>query len=94
MKLVKTRNEIGPKLLRKAQDLQKIPQMAHEKFVSVTPRDSGRARRSTRLDGNTINADYPYATRLNQGWSKQAPQGMWEPTLKYIRGLVRRIIGR
>ena len=56
-------------------------------FVKATPIRSGNARRNTHLDkqNNTIEADYPYAGRLNTGWSKQAPDGMVEPTIEYMK---------
>lgn len=56
-------------------------------FVRATPIRSGNARRNTNLDknANTITADYPYAGRLDQGWSKQAPDGMVEPTIEYMK---------
>ena len=49
-----------------------------------TPRDSGNARRNTKLSGNTILAQYPYAGRLDDGYSSQAPDGMSNPTAEYI----------
>jgi hypothetical protein len=56
-------------------------------FVKTTPVRSGNARRNTELDriNNTISADYPYAGRLNNGWSKQAPDGMTEPAIEYMK---------
>ncbi len=56
-------------------------------FVKTTPIRSGNARRNTTLDkqNKVIEADYPYAGRLNTGWSKQAPDGMVEPTIEYMR---------
>jgi len=38
-----------------------IAKEAYTKFVDVTPIKSGNAKRSTKLQGNTINANYPYA---------------------------------
>lgn len=75
---------------RRAQQLNRafenLPQTAHQQFVSVTPIRSGRARRNTDLRGNEIQANYPYSVRLEKdGWSKQAPQGMTEPTIEWIR---------
>lgn len=60
---------------------------AYRYFVRATPVRSGNARRNTYLDRNTnmIEADYPYAGRLNHGWSKQAPDGMVQPTIEYMR---------
>lgn len=57
---------------------------AHEVFVDQTPVDTGNARSKTRLQGSTIIADYAYAQRLDQGYSKQSPRGMVEPTVKWI----------
>jgi hypothetical protein len=59
-------------------------------FRKVTPIDKGNARRNTRLITNvpnktTILADYPYAGRLNEGYSIQAPEGMTRPAITYIR---------
>ncbi|CAB4158653.1 hypothetical protein UFOVP700_23 [uncultured Caudovirales phage] len=72
---------------RVAEDL---PEQAYRYFVSITPRDQGRARRSTRLENDTIVADYPYSQRLDQGYSKQAPQGMSKPTEQWIEQQVER----
>jgi len=61
---------------------------SYEYFKSITPKREGNARRNTKYrESNTkavINADYPYADRLDKGWSKQAPKGMSEPTLKFL----------
>lgn len=55
-------------------------------FVKTTPVDTGNARRSTEKDviNYKITADYPYAERLDKGWSKQAPDGMVQPTIDHI----------
>lgn len=69
---------------------QRLPEMAHRKFVEETPIDTGNARRSTNLVGNEIRADYDYSIRLEKdGWSRQAPAGMSEPTIDYIRQQLR-----
>lgn len=65
-------------------DFERLPREAFDYFVSITPRDKGNARSKTRLRGNTIVADYPYAVRLDEGWSKQAPDGMVKPTEEFI----------
>ena len=51
---------------------------------SITPIRSGNARRNTFSDGNMIKAEYPYAKRLDEGWSKQNQIGLIEPTLQYL----------
>lgn len=55
-----------------------------------TPVDTGRARKSTVLRDNEIQAQYPYAQRLDKGYSKQAPDGMTKPTEKYIEQYVKK----
>jgi hypothetical protein len=67
-----------------------LPAAVHAEFVKNTPIDKGRARRSTKLQNNTIIADYPYSQRLEDGYSKQAPRGMVEPTEKWIQKEVSR----
>ena len=74
--------------------VQALPQDAYNYFVTVTPIDTGNARRSTSLKGKTIEANYAYANRLDKGWSKQAPQGMIKPTQDYINRRVRQIKGK
>lgn len=50
----------------------------------------GNARRSTKLDQDTIHANYAYATRLDRGWSKQfGGQGMSRPALAAIQAYVK-----
>lgn len=66
-------------------DDRNIAKVAYKKFVEVTPIADGNARKNTRLQRNEIIADYAYATRLEQGYSNQAPQGMSEPTIEHIR---------
>ena len=64
-------------------------------FKDQTPIDRGNARRNTRKTKTTIVGDYPYAARLDEGWSKQAPKGMTEPTVEYIeKDLIPKITGR
>lgn len=75
-----------------ARSVEKIKQEAADYFHDITPIRSGNARRNTRLVGDTITANYPYAQRLDTGYSKQAPQGMSKPTEKKIQELVDREI--
>lgn len=58
-----------------------VVKKTYDYFVSITPKRSGNARRSTKLENNTIDADYAYAERLDQGYSKQAPRGMSDPSI-------------
>ena len=63
-------------------------------FVRTTPIKTGNARRSTSLNNNEIDANYPYAGKLDNGYSKQAPKGMTEPALKELTRLVNQYINR
>ncbi len=67
---------------------------AYKFFVAQTPVRSGNARRNTNLASlrdstngfrkSVIEGDYAYAQRLDDGSSKQAPNGMTAPTERYI----------
>jgi hypothetical protein len=79
-----------------------IAKEAFTKFKDVTPVKSGNAKKNTRLQGNTINADYAYANVLDKGrhmtrrgmrGSEQAPKGMTEPTIQHIRDYVKQKLG-
>lgn len=87
-------DRITPSLDRVETSIEQVPQRAFEYFRSITPIDQGQARRRTRLTGNRIVADYPYAQRLDQGYSDQAPDGMTQPTIEYVEQLVDQIIRR
>ena len=65
-------------------EASKLSTDAFNYFESVTPKRSGNARSKTKLRGDTIVADYPYAEKLDTGYSKQSPDGMTAPTEKYI----------
>lgn len=83
--------QVSTKLKKIQQKLDKVPAEAYKVFVANTPVRSGNARRKTKLQKDTIAANYPYAKRLNEGWSKQNPKGMVEPTLKFIRDRIKQI---
>jgi hypothetical protein len=81
--------------------LAKLPQEAYKEFVKNTPVRSGNAKRNTRLKGNTIEADYAYAGVLDKGrhmtsrgmrGSNQAPKGMTQPTVDFLRKRVAQIV--
>lgn len=76
------------------QELAKVPRQGLAEFRSLTPIRSGNARRRTTLQGDTISADYPYAQRLDEGWSKQAPKGMTLPWEQWLRKRIKQIMGR
>jgi hypothetical protein len=50
-----------------------------------TPVQSGYARSQVVKQGDSIVADYPYAARLDQGYSKQAPEGFTKPTIEQLQ---------
>jgi hypothetical protein len=84
-------------------DLGNLPKEAYKVFKDITPRDTGYARDNTKLRGNKIVGEYPYASVLDKGrhmtsrgarGSKQAPKGMTKPTEKFIKKRVDEIVGK
>lgn len=86
----KTRSEITPRLAQLRNQLDQLPQRAGVEFRSATPIDTGNARRNTSAVGKEIRADYAYAYRLQTGYSRQAPDGMRDPTIQWIRQDIRK----
>ncbi len=87
-------NEIS-KMFDEAEKVAKtLPKEAYDYFVDSTPIRTGNARRSTRLRGTTIDANYAYAERLDEGYSHQAPKGMSEPTEKFLQKRIDNLIGK
>lgn len=79
--------------------LRRLPRELEKVVKELTPIDSGNARRNTYLAQNTtgnakIRSHYPYAVRLDTGWSKQAPRGFTQPALEWLRKRIRQIFGR
>jgi hypothetical protein len=72
--------------------LDRVPREAFQFFVKETPIRTGNARRNTYLKQAVIYASYPYARRLNTGWSRQSPEGMTNPTRKFIKQRVALIL--
>jgi hypothetical protein len=82
---INIKTNINPTLKSMQKKIDKIPVDAHKFFVKETPIRSGNARRNTTLKNKKdIVANYPYAQRLDEGYSKQSPQGMTEPTMDFI----------
>lgn len=75
-------------------DQNKMANEAHKVFLRNTPVKTGNARANTELVRNEILADYPYAIRLDQGWSKQSPKGMSEPTIKFLQDYIKKNLGK
>jgi hypothetical protein len=86
-------SKIAADIEKKVRSLKTVPRQFADKFISLTPRKSGRARNNTRLSGDVVDANYAYAVPLNKGASRQAPEGMTAPTIKYIRQVVGDILG-
>lgn len=77
------------------QDLQRkvseIKDFAADEFRKVTPIRTGNARSNTRRIAQGVEGAYPYANRLNEGYSSQAPAGMTDPTVEKLNDYVRRM---
>lgn len=73
-------------------DIEDLKDEIHDEFVKNTPKRTGNARKKTRKRGDTIYADYPYAKRLDEGYSKQSPSGMTDPTLDFIEKRFEQIV--
>jgi hypothetical protein len=91
---IKITDTITKDINKRLGNLDSLSKEAHQEYVNLTPVDKGNARRKTTLKGKTIQANYPYATRLDEGWSKQAPKGMTEPFEKWLQDRVNKILGR
>ena len=88
-------NKLGPVLAGMQKALAQYPQDAEDEFVKLTPIKTGNARSRTKLVGNkVIEANYAYAQRLDQGWSKQAPNGMTKPFEAWQKTKVKQIFGK
>lgn len=69
---------------------KKLAKTGFDFFVQSTPRKTGYAQDSTYLNNNSIIANYPYAQRLDEGYSRKAPKGMTEPTIKHVKEYIKR----
>lgn len=84
-------------------ELAQVPREGYREFLRLTPIKTGNARRSTRfINGDTIEADYPYAEVLDKGrhmtnrgmrGSIQAPKGMTLPWTQWWYKRIRKILG-
>ena len=82
---VNIQNSISPMLKTMEAKIIQLPNEALKEFIAITPIDKGNARRQTKLRNKTIEANYAYAERLNEGYSKQAPDGMTKPVEDFIQ---------
>lgn len=87
-------DKITPSTKAKQKQLAKVPGEAFTFFKAHTPIRSGNARRSTILQKDTIVGAYPYAQRLDNGYSPQAPDGMSKPTEAYLKRRLDSILGK
>jgi hypothetical protein len=85
-------NKITPSLKSRQKLLSRVPVQAFAFFKAITPIKTGNARSHTVFNKNIISAAYPYAQRLDDGSSKQAPKGMSAPTENFIKKTVDKII--
>lgn len=69
--------------------VQGVSAIVEESAKKHTPIKSGRARRgwssSTSGQGFRVENRVPYITRLEEGYSSQAPNGIIKPTLREIQ---------
>ena len=63
-------------------------------YLSKTPIRGGNARNRTKLSRLGINSNYAYAGRLDEGWSKQSPDGFTAPSEKQLDQLVTNAVKR
>lgn len=73
-------------------DLKNLPKEALVEMKELTPIRTGNARRSTKRQGDTLIADYPYAGKLDEGYSPQAPDGITKPLDEWVGKRVEQII--
>ena len=77
--------------IKKDLDPKVMATLAYPVFVSATPRRSGNAQSQTTLKGSVIDANYPYAKRLDEGYSKLKPEGMTKPTEKWFKQYINKV---
>lgn len=95
MSITKIKDEISIELKKALQALETLPSQSAIELKRTTPIKTGNAKSKTNLKGkNSIIADYPYADRLDKGYSKQAPNGMTKPFDTWIRNKVSNIFGK
>ena len=87
-------DKITPPIKNKKKQLNLVPNDAYVFFRAHTPIRTGNARRNTFLKKDTIVGAYPYAQRLDEGYSNQAPDGMSKPTEAYIKKRLDQILGK
>lgn len=92
--VTKTTDKMSQDIERRQAQLAKLPEQAYQVFRAATPKATGNARKNTRLKGDTIEANYAYATRLDDGYSPKSPQGMTKPTEQFLQKTADKIMKR
>ena len=87
-------DKISTNVKKKIAQLDAVPAQAYTFFKAHTPIKTGNARSRTTLKKDTIVAAYPYAQRLDDGYSRQAPDGMTKPTEAFVQKAVDKIMKR
>ena len=71
---------------------EKMAAFAHDHLVKITPKDTGNAKNKTTLNKDEVHANYAYAKRLDENWSKQTKgKGLIQPTLDAVVGYIDKI---
>jgi len=91
--------KIDDKIFLKRMDkLEDIPELAMKNgyihLRNKTPIRSGNARNKTKRNNLKIKSNYPYAGKLDEGWSKQAPSGFTEPTIDFLKRFIDTQVGK
>lgn len=92
MAMENSRNRV--KYLQQKLTAKALIDVAYPVFLANTPIKSGNARRHTGKTKSEIIADYPYAKRLDNGWSRQSPGGMVKPAIQAMRDYITKILGK
>ena len=79
--------------VKKVLDAQNLTNVGYPVFYKNTPIKTGNARSHTVKGKTEIDANYAYARRLDDGYSRQSPAGMVKPTIAAIRAYIKAQLG-
>lgn len=65
--------------------IERMEEDLHRDLISGTPVDTGRARKGWRRTDEGSENSVPYINALDDGHSKQAPNGIVQPALNKLR---------
>lgn len=92
---MKINTDIFEKRMKKLEDLpQDAIDKTYPQLKKETPIRSGNARNKTKQNRLKIKSNYPYAGRLDEGWSRQAPKGFTEPSIEYLDKTIQEKVGK